>query len=85
MAYLLCEFPILEKSTNPINDSDRFQNGETWDLLNNWDQIGPYKKISIQNIAETIDWVVHYASVGCESHLTDLSWKHHYLMNSADS
>ena len=84
MADLLREFPILERSTDPNDDSDRFRNGETWDLLNNWDQIGPYKKITIPNIAETIDWVVRYASVGCESYLTDLSWTHRYLMNSAN-
>ena len=56
MAYFFKNFPVLE---DPINGdhSMRFSQGLTVDLFEEWDTIGDQKPVSLQMIAEGIQWL----------------------------
>ena len=82
MVYTLKNFPLLDDPIVSGDDSTRFRNGNTIDLIKKWDQIGDGKEISLQLIGEAIDWLKRYTSKNCESYLEDLQWVDLHLKNS---
>ena len=83
MAYFFKNFPILK---DPINGdhSMRFSNGLTVDLFEEWEMIGDQKPVSLQMMAEGIQWLKEYTDLSCESYLEDLEWTNKHLMSSMD-
>jgi hypothetical protein len=77
-------FPLLDPIDGQLEDENRFDSGKTTNLFKKWDRIGDGKDISLDQIAETIDWIKKYTDNSSESYLEDLDWTHHSLLNSMD-
>ena len=77
---LFQKFPLLDEAI--VDESDRFRNNKTIDLLDKWDRIGDNKELSIKDLADTIIWIKTFATSSSEVFLQDLDWMHHHLLNS---
>ena len=66
------------------DESDRFRNGHTINLLSKWDQIGNSKAITISQIAETVEWIRSFSDSNSDTYIEDLDWSHHHLLNSLE-
>ena len=77
-------FPWL-KDEGTVPEADRFDPSNTVNLLDQWDQIGRDKLITLRRIADTTVWVKTYLSEESESYLDDLDWQHKYLLNCMDA
>jgi hypothetical protein len=82
VVYTLQNFPLLESPLS--NDSDRFRSGKTIDLFKNWDRIGPNKELTLEGIADAIQWLKRFTTTACQSYLDDMEWTHCHLLNSMD-
>ena len=78
---VLKEFPLLLERCPGRHDRDRFD-GTTIDLIENWDQIGDGKRITVRHIGETVAWMKRYSTVDSESFLDDMDWQHRFLMTA---
>ena len=83
MQELMTKFPILEDT---LIDTDRFNNGKTINLIENWDRIGDGtgKQITVREIADTVAWIKRYAEADSVSYLEDMQWLHVHILNSLD-
>ena len=85
MVETIQEFPLLQSPESGLSDRDRFDENSTIDLLENWDQIGDGKSITLKQIASTVAWMKRYTTVDSESYLDDMDWQHRFLMNCMDT
>jgi hypothetical protein len=85
MVAFLHNFPLLDPPTPGVDESTRFQSGNTINLLDKWDRIGENKDITLDEIARTTHWIKTYTSKGSQSYLDDMAWTHNYLLNSMDT
>ena len=83
MTEFLSKFPVLEDN---CNDANRFDKGNTINLLENWDRIGDGvdKRITVTEIADTISWIKCFATDDSTSFLEDMEWTHLHIMDSMD-
>jgi len=81
MAKIFEKFPILDE--NEVG-ADRWNSKKTVNLLTAWDQIGAGKQITLNQIAESLEWMKLYATKASASFLDDIDWSHTFLLNSMD-
>jgi hypothetical protein len=83
MHEFMTRFPKLDDTPN---DADRFNQGNTINLIENWDRIGEGtdKEISVEEIADTVEWIRAYATQDSESYLEDMEWIHEHILDSLD-
>ena len=85
IAYTFQNFPLLDE---PVGGDEwtRARNGRTIDLFEEWDQIGEgtNKKLSVEQISETINWLKDHTIPECESYIDDLDWTHLFILDSVD-
>ena len=62
MLYIFKNFPLLENAIDSGGDASHFHNGNTIDLLDNWDQIGEKKTMTLGMIADTIVWLKRFTT-----------------------
>jgi len=52
--------------------------------LKAWDQIGTEKQITLEQIADSLEWMKLYATEASASFLDDIDWSHTFLLNSME-
>jgi len=83
MSELMTKFPVLKPEGTYVNECDR-HTGVTVDLFEDWDKIGTNKKLTLDMIADTIEWIKKFADENSEAFLEDMDWVHHSLMKSVE-
>ena len=80
---LMTKFPKLDN--NPIEEN-RFDLGNTINLIEKWDRIGDGadKEISVTEIGDTVEWIKGFATKESESYLEDMEWIHEHMLDSLD-
>ena len=81
MAKIFEKFTILEEDET---EADRWMSRKTVNLLTAWDQIGTGKQITLDQIAESLEWMKLYATEASASFLDDVEWSHTFLVNSME-
>ena len=81
MAKIFEKFPILDEDETGAN---RWRSRKTVNLLTAWDQIGNGKQITLNQIAESLEWMKLYATEASASFLDDVEWSHTFLLNSME-
>eukprot|EP00957_Ditylum_brightwellii_P004294 326349-Ditylum_brightwellii.AAC.1 len=81
MDYFFTNFPVFDDPTDPNDPLDRFRNKKKINLLTKWDKIGdsPGDEITIDQIADTIQWLKTYLTEDMELYIEDLEWTHKSL------
>ena len=80
MIYFIKNVPILTATEVANDEAERFDDGKTINLLEDWDQIGENNLTALENVGDTIAWLNTFSVE--ESYLEDLKRMDQHFLNS---